>query len=371
MNVLILSSVIRQFYLFESNNILALRKLGYNVCGIANCDGDEDLRIKKIDIPIHHVDIKRSPFDIRNILALWNVLKFTRINKVDIIHCHSPIGGVVGRLVKLFNPSIKVIYTAHGFHFYRGSSFTSWLIYFPVEWILSFLTDCLITINNEDFMVAKSRLSSKKTVYVPGVGVDESRFNVVPMLSRAQLGLKQTQFVILCVGEFISRKNHISLIKAISILNPRDNLKVLLCGRGVLESSLKKVVRDLGLDDIVNFMGYRNDIDQIVALSDVFVFPSYQEGLPVSVMEAMLSGLPVIASNIRGVSDLIDDGKGGFLVEPDDVSTLANKINELMSDPIKSDSMSRYNQEKIRDFTSVSVLEKMLSVYSDCVSTER
>ncbi|WP_445425011.1 glycosyltransferase family 4 protein [Alishewanella sp. HL-SH06] len=371
MNVLILSSVVRQFYLFEANNIKALKELGCNVFGIANCDGDEDSRIKKVDVNVHHIDIKRSPFDIRNILALRDVLQFTKENKIDIIHCHSPIGGVIGRLVKLFNPDIKVIYTAHGFHFFQGSGLLNWLIYFPVEWVLSFLTDCLITINQEDFMLAKRRLHSKKTVCVHGIGVDESKFNMTHTLTRERLGLEKDDFVVLCVGEFIPRKNHSSLIKAIAILKPKDNLKVLLCGRGVLEDSLRKMVKDLELDNVVNFMGYRDDINQIVALSDVFVFPSYQEGLPVSVMEAMLSGLPVIASDIRGVKDLIDDSKGGFLVRPDDEVLLAAKIYDLISDPLMSERMSLYNQNKVKNFTSDSVLVEILAVYSDFMSNRR
>lgn len=330
---------------------------GYEVHVASN--GEEKLRYvdQKYNVPF-----ERSPFTLKNLEAYRKLKKIIDENDYKIIHCHTPVGGAIGRLASISarKKGSKVFYTAHGFHFYKGAFFVNWLIYYPIEKFLSYYTDVLITINKEDYKRAK-KFNAKKIIYVPGVGLDVSKFRDIVIdktQKRKEIGIPENSFVLLSVGELNRNKNHEVIIKAVSKLN-NPHIYYIICGRGPLEDYLKKKISELKLENQIKLLGFRDDINEILKAADVFVFPSYREGLPVSIMEAMASGLPVICSNIRGNTDLIKDGEGGYLVAPNDINGFAEKINFIYSNKTARENMSLVNVSKVIGYDIKTVLEDL------------
>jgi len=362
--ILIVSTVSRQFYLFERGNIEVLKSLGFDVHCAANFE-DENERLDELDIIKHHFDIQRSPFSMKNMRAYRQLKQIMKFGDFDAVHCHSPMGGVLARLAAKSEKLSPVIYTAHGFHFYEGSPWINWLIYYKVEKYLSKYTDTIVTINKEDFERAK-KFKANDIIAVPGIGIDSTKFENVKVnriKKRKDLEIPEDTVVLLIVGEMIKRKNHETALKALSTLK-NNNYVLLVCGKGELESQLKEMTLKLGISDKVKFLGFRNDIPEICIASDIFVFPSYQEGLPVSVMEAMSAGLPIIASRIRGNTDLIQDGIGGYLHKPEDYFGIAKSIDKIIDDKNLRVEMGIHNKEEVKKFDKQVVKDKMTKLYN-------
>lgn len=363
--ILIVSTVSRQFYLFEQGNIEVLKSLGYEVHGAANFS-DENERLDSLDIIRHHFDIERSPFSIKNIKAYKQLKKILKSEKFDAVHCHSPMGGVLARLSAKSVGISKIFYTAHGFHFYKGAPIINWLVYYPVEKLLSRYTDVIICINTEDSERSKS-FYAKRTFYVPGVGVDTKKIrsnNNDKKEKQVSLALPEETYIILSVGELNKNKNHEVVIRALAQLK-KENIYYVVCGQGDRENYLKNLARRLGVFEKVKFLGYRNDVAEIYKVADIFAFPSYREGLSVSLMEAMTAGLPIVCSNIRGNKDLILDEQGGYLLNPDDINGFAICINSLIQDAEKRKSMGEFNLSKVTEFDKADIKLQMSKLYSE------
>ena len=331
--------------------VAAKNDYGNSMPDIPNCDC-------YIDIPF-----ARNPFSIRNIKAYSMLKALIDKNHFDMIQCNTPVGGALGRLVarKARKNGAKVIYIAHGFHFMKGSSVLSWLLFYPVEKLLAHVTDVLVTINREDYDRAKRKLKAKKIVHVNGIGValEETENEFDRHAIRAQMGIKDSDILITSVGELIKRKNHKTMLKAIARLNS-PAVHYVITGSGRFGKKLENTARQLGLDN-VHFLGFCNRVYELLKVSDIFCFPSYQEGLPVALMEAMAAGLPVVASAVRGNTDLIVPGKGGLLYAPDDVEGFADGIHILMQTPELRCRMGAYNKERVREYD----IKNIKKVFSD------
>ena len=344
------------------------KKKGYEVHVAAKNDYDnkEECIIPFCD-KFHDLPFERSPLKKSNLHVYRDLKNIIDSNEYEIIHCHTPTGGAIGRLAarSTRKKCAKVVYTAHGFHFFKGAPLVNWLAYYPVERWLARYTDVLITINKEDYERAKSKFKAKRVEYIPGVGIDLEKFDTVEIdraLKRSQLGLPKDAFVVLSVGELNKNKNHEVVIRAIAkIDNP--NIHYIICGQGNLDGYLRNLSKELGVENQVHLLGFRKDIPEICKISDVFAFPSYREGLSVALMEAMANGLPVVCSNIRGNSDLIEDGKGGYLVEPADVEGFAKYIKDLIEDSRLRSELGRFNLEKIENYSIENVLKEMEKTY--------
>lgn len=361
--ILIVSTVSRQFYLFEQGNIEVLNSLGYEVHGAANFE-DTNKRLDSLEFTRHPFDIQRSPFSLKNIKAYIQLKKIMKSEEFDAVHCHSPMGGVLARLAAKAIGVKTVIYTAHGFHFYKGAPIINWLLYYPIEKWLSKYTDILITINEEDFKRAE-HFGYCKAKYVPGIGVDTEKFSINRELrakKRKELNIPEDAYVILSVGELNKNKNHEVVIKAISRFSNK-NIIYLICGEGVLREYLTKIVSDLTLTNQVRLLGFRNDINEIYSVADLFAFPSYREGLSVSLMEAMASGLPIVCSNIRGNKDIVEQGLSGYLLAISNVEDYYNAIVDIMNDNRLSSQMSLYNISHIKKFDKQEVKSIMQNIY--------
>lgn len=322
-------------------------------CIIPNCDKYYDIKFA------------RFPFSKVNINAYKELKKLIQENNYDIIHCHTPVAGVLTRLAAKNSKNTTVIYTAHGFHFFKGAPLVNWLIYYPVERFCARYTDKLITINKEDYKRAKRFKLHKngKVYYVPGVGINLEKIQNLKVdikQKKTEIGILEDIPVLLSVGELIKRKNHETVLKALSQIKDK-NFIYLICGRGILMEYLQNLTKQLGLESEVKFLGFRKDIAEICKTADLFIFPSYQEGLPVALMEAMAAGLPVIASNVRGNRDLIEKEN---LFEPNDVKTLTSLI-EKRFDVMENDGFRKETYTNLEQYSLTNVLKQMAEIYEE------
>lgn len=365
--------------LFNMDNIHLLQEMGYQVDVACNFEYGSVTSQQRVDefkqelqaegINVYHIPVPRKITAIRDILeSCRRVKKLVKEYQYEIVHCQSPIGGVIARLAckGARKKGTKVIYVAHGFHFYKGASLKNWFLFYPIEKYCARYTDCLVTINQEDYRIAKKKMSKAKSVeYIPGVGSKTENIKSLTFdkqSKRHEFGIQPDTTILLIVGEFIKRKNHEAVIRAFATSNLKDTV-LLLCGRGILENELKKLVADLNLSEKVIFTGYRKDIDEIVNIADVFLFPSFQEGLPISVIEAMAAGLPILCSDIRGNNDLITQGEGGYLFPPTDLFGIQQAMQKLVENVDLREAMGRKNQENVKQYDISNVRLHMKSIY--------
>ena len=316
---------------------------------------------------VYPISCVRSPFKKNNVKAIKQIRQIVDKNNYDLVHCHTPIASICARLAcrPLRKKGIKVIYTAHGFHFYKGAPLINWLLYYPLEKLCSRWTDVIITINKEDYSLARRKMKARKVEYVPGVGIDIARFQntiIDKSQKRREIGIPENSFMLLSVGELNKNKNHSLVIRAIA---KSENLKIhyVIAGEGSNRDYLINLANKLGISKQIHLLGYRTDVDELCKAADVYVHPSFREGLPVSVMEAMASGLPVICSKIRGNMDLIDE-KGGFLLDPNDADEFRDAIESIFEKNLFM--LGKNNQDKIACFSFPTVLKKMQNIYNDC-----
>lgn len=375
MNALMIAHVASMIDHFNIPNIKLLLELGYSVHVVCNfksgssCDDAEinELKLKLDDLGVTytHIDFERSPFSFVNLKAYRQLKKVFQECHYDLVHCHTPMGGVLGRLAakKYRKSGTKVIYTAHGFHFFKGAPLKNWLLYYPVEWLCAFWTDELITINKEDYARAQKHMHAKHVTYIPGVGVDLKKFS--PNIyteeeianARAELGVDTDEKMLLSVGELIPRKNHESVIRALAKLNNKK-IKYFICGTGERKERLEKLIEELGLSENVRLLGYRTDISKLCDCADLFVFPSLQEGLPVALMEAIASKTAVICSDIRGNTDLVGEKA---LFEAENISQISEKINEYLCNDL-SEEVER-NYANLKKYDIEKVVDEMKTLY--------
>ncbi|MEC2056068.1 glycosyltransferase family 4 protein [Peribacillus psychrosaccharolyticus] len=326
-----------------------------------------------LDLPFvdqrHDIPIQRSPFSLKNIIAYQELKKIMDQHSYQIIHCHTPMGGVLSRLAARTTrmKGTKVIYTAHGFHFCKGSPFINWMMYYPIEKSLARMTDCLITINNEDYQLAKERKFKAVTIkHVHGVGVDNERFHPISAFSKSVLrsehGYKNKEFILFYAAEFNKNKNQQLLIRALSSVKEKiPQAKLLLAGTGPLLEECKKSAVRLGVEHMVDFLGFRKDIDSLLKISDLAVASSLREGLPVNIMEAMSSGLPVIATKNRGHMELIQQEKNGYLIPSEDDKQFSIRILELFHSIEQREKMGKMSEKIINATYTLAVVRSELN----------
>ncbi|MGG4393764.1 glycosyltransferase family 4 protein [Paenibacillus thiaminolyticus] len=321
---------------------------------------------RKFDIPF-----ERSPFRWRNREAYRQVKRLIEQQGYQIVHCHTPVGGVLARLAsrRARRQGTQVMYTAHGFHFCRGAPLINWLLYYPVEKLLARSTDCLITINQEDYRLAvRRRFKAKRIEHVHGVGVSGERFYPALLEDKASLRERMSfdwnDILLFYAAEFNRNKNHQLLIHALARIRDRaPQVRLLLAGEGALLEACKSVSVKLGVDRHVHFLGYRNDIPNLLHMSDIAVSGSLREGLPVQMMEAMACGLPVIATRNRGHLELVCDGRNGYIVPPQAAEQLAERIATLAASPDLRESMGRESLQMFRKYEQKAVLHELGLIY--------
>lgn len=357
---------------FNMGNVKLLQDLGYCVYVAANFDDYSAWSVEKTEkfvkeleeknIEFKNICFPRNPLALKKLFsALMALRKHIEAEGFEVVHCHTPVAAMCTRLAcrKARKKGTRVIYTAHGFHFFKGAPLKNWLIYYPIEKICSYFTDVLITINQEDYALAKKRMKAKIIEYVPGVGIDADKFSSVHIDragKRRELGIPEKAVLLLSVGELNKNKNHEIIIRAIEDLE----VYYVIAGKGDYDTYLQGIIDSLGLTERVKLLGYRSDVSELCQAADIFAFPSFREGLSVSVMEAMASGLPVVCSRIRGNTDLIDEN-GGVLFDPGSLPECKAATETLLRANLTE--MGQYNEKKVDCFKTEKVNKKMKELY--------
>lgn len=367
--VLIIATVVKTHIMqFHIPTLKLFKDMGWETAVAARNDynNPEECQIPYCD---HFYDIpfERIPFMPKNVECYKRLKGIIDHGNYQIIHCHTPVGGVLGRLAarKTRKEGSRVLYTAHGFHFYRGTPLKNWLMYYPIEKICSYFADDIITINQEDYRFAKKHFQHLRIFYLPGIGIDVGRFSKAPDCAidfHNLFHLRKDEKVMISVGEMTANKNHRTIIKALT-LSQLGNVHYMIVGSGVCRPRLEEYAARLNVSDRVHFLGYRNDIASLLHASDVFVFPSYREGLPVALMEAMAAGVPIVASRIRGNVDLIEDGVNGFLCDPQDAEGFASKIQKILEEPDLAEKFRKNSFQKIKVYEKSIVTKQLREIY--------
>ncbi len=319
---------------------------------------------------IFDVPFSRSPFSKNNIKALKMLKKIISDDGYEINHCNTPMGGVLTRLAakKARKKGTKVLYTAHGFHFYKGSPFKNWLLYYPVEKMLSRITDGLITIVGEDYYLANKKFHCP-VYHTFGVGVKTEKFKSFSALEAQKFREEQNwsdKIVLLCTGELNKNKNQIALINALPhVLVKNPNVILLLAGNGPERSNLIKAISEQGLDKNAFLLGYRTDLEKYVWSSDIVISLSKREGLPVNILEAMYCEKPVIASNNRGHRELISNGINGILLEKTNSSSVCDAISKLVTEKDSTEKYVFASLKKVQLYLDFNVKEQLRDIYKD------
>lgn len=356
---------------FVGSALAAAKSLGIDFYVVANRSASNPEQIaadeKEYGVHLLHADISRSPLSLSNVKAYKQICEIIRKYDIDYIHCNTPVGGVLGRLAGKKCKVKKVLYQAHGFHFYKGAPKKNWIIYYTIEKLLARFTDCIVTMNAEDNVAAKrfKRRNNGPVYNVHGVGIDLSLYEGLEQQresKRQELGFTESDIVLISMGDLILRKNYTVAIDAVAKCdNPK--LHYIICGKGPELDNLKQRAKALGVEQQIHFLGFRSDIKELLAAADIFIFTSLQEGMPRSMMEAMAAGLPCIASKIRGNVDLIQNGKGGFLCAPTDSDAVAKAISLCTYDVRKK--FGRENLIAIQQYDIHVVEEEIRKIYEE------
>ena len=320
---------------------------------------------EKYNFTMRKIDFPRSPLSTKTLKSRKALFNLVKENKYDLIYCHQPVGGVMGRMAG-HKFKIPVIYVAHGFHFFKGCPKKN-LLYKFIEKHYSRYTDALVTMNEEDYQSAL-KFKAKRVYKINGIGFDSSKYCKTEddfTELKNEFGIQDGDVAFLSIGELNENKNHSVVLEAVSQLKESSHIKYFICGQGQRKVEYESFIKENGLEGQVKLLGYRKDIANVLNVMNVFIMPSLREGLPRSIMESMAYGLPCIVSDIRGCRDLIDDNNGGFLVDATDSEAFASKIKELSDNKDLRDSMGEYNKNKIKDYTTDVVLEQMKKIYME------
>ena len=318
---------------------------------------------------VYNIPFSRSPKSPDNMTAYKQLKKIIDEGNYDIIHCNTPMGGIVTRLAarKARKNGTKVYYTAHGFHFYKGASKKNWLVFYPIEKHFAKYTDKLITINREDFKLAEEKFKTDVR-YIHGVGVDEKRYYPVgeeeKQKIRSELGFTPTQKILLCVGELLPNKSQKTAVRVVKMLKKDyPDCVLLLAGNGPERENLKNEIKECGVEENVKMLGYCTCLEKYQRIADLSVSCSRREGLPLNIVEAMLTENPVVASFNRGHCELIEDGKSGYIVPFDDASAMYKSALDILSNADKSRNMGKYGREIALNYGFESVKDELESIY--------
>jgi len=355
---------------FEKSNIQILNELGIEVHLCANWSDKKynykeekltDLKFQKIDI-----EFDRSPLSLKNVKAMFKLKKVISMNDYYLVDCHNAVTGFYGRIISIICRVKKIMYTAHGFQFFKQGKIIDWIFFYPIEKILSIFTNQMIVINNEDYDIAK-KMHSKEVTKIPGVGLDYQYFSEnigEKNILKKEFCFSSDSFILISIGELSKRKNQEVILRALEKIKNKKII-YLIVGQGSEESNLKRLSKELLLDERVYFLGHRNDIRILNNISDVALFPSKREGLGMAALESMASGLPLISSNVHGINDYSINEYTGFKCNPDNVLQFAESITELYDNEKLRDIMSQNAKKVAKEFDVKNVESTMKRIYQN------
>jgi glycosyltransferase EpsD len=369
LKILYVTTISNTVNAFLIPHIEFLIKSGHQVDVAFNCMQDADPKLIELGCKVYNINFSRSPLNRNNFSSYRNIKSLVLKERYDLVHTHTPIASFITRLACRNIKGLKLLYTAHGFHFFKGAPLKNWLIYYPLEKIAAKYTDAIITINEEDYKLAKS-LKQKNSAYkIPGIGVNLEKFSQGDDSNKRRLrieyGLKDDDFLLFYAAELNYNKHQDLLINGLSYLKfKKPSIKLLLAGEGPFLNRYRDQVKKLKLEQNVHFLGYREDIPNLLKMSDIAVSASRREGLPVNILEAMACGLPVISSNCRGNQDLVVNGENGYIIGINDVQGFVNSVESLYSSTNLRMKFGKENIDRVKQYSIHSSINKMAIIYS-------
>lgn len=354
---------------FHKPVIRMLQEMGHQVevAAANNLHLKENLTLTEPDA-IHEVKFSRSPFSLQIFPAYRQLKKVIEAGEYDIVHCNTPVAGILSRLAcrKLRKQGkIKVLYEAHGLHFFKGGPKSGWLIWYPIERFFSRFADMMVLINKMDYTLVKEKFHTPMVRRIPGIGVNLSQFKDLGNGDlRQELSLPEDTPIVVSVGELNENKNHKTVIRAISQMENKQ-AHYCIAGNGPLLQELTALTQQLGVSDRVHFLGYRRDVPIILRQADVFVLPSQREGLGMAAIEAMSCGLPLVSSNRHGINDYSIEGVTGYKHHPLDSQGFAGSLDKILSDDELRREMGEKCKEIAQEFTLEASLDCMRKYYME------
>lgn len=374
--ILYVTTVSSTINAFLVPHIKYLIEQGYKVDVATNITDEVDKYLIDIGVRVFKVDFQRTPISLKNSRAYKQIREIQKNEKYDMVHVHTPVASFVTRYALRKEKNLKIIYTCHGFHFYKGGSILNWMLFYPIEYLAARWTDKLITINSEDLEVAKKfKLRSNGSVSkIHGVGIEKEKYvveNFDKSEYRKKLNLENEDFVILVLSELNKNKNHIQLIKAMSKLKDKyPNIKALFAGVGPLEEEIKSQIKNYGLENNIQLLGWRNDVKELINSCDVVGLFSKREGLGKCLLEGMICGKAVIATNTRGPKELIVNDENGFLFEIDEHEETIKSIEKIYKDKSLKAKFEYNGKKKADKYLLENVLFQLDEIYKSIESDE-
>lgn len=369
MKVLFVASVYRHFKAFHIPYIKWFQSRGFEVYAAANVEDIlEREYLETLGVKCINISFERNPIKVKNFKAFRELRKLSHQIKFDIIHTHTPVASFLVRLAYAKNNETNIIYTAHGFHFYKGAPFINWLTFFQAEKLAVKWTNHIITINVEDYKNAKLLgYKTNQISYVHGVGIDPNIKTITSTKKsdlKKEFSIKENEIVISCVAELNNNKNQVFLLRNWKKIKENcPNAKLILIGKGTKQQDYVNFVQKNKLDDIV-FAEYRNDVMDILQISHIITLLSKREGLGKSLLEGMICNLPCIATNTRGPKDLIQNGKNGYLIDLNDDKDLIDKFSLLLNNHKLRDEMGKESYQIASKYFLENVIKEYSEIYN-------
>lgn len=375
-NVLIVATLASFIDFFEKNDIKILQDMGYQVHLAANYNNeygkDYYSSFRNLGVITHQIEFKRSPFSPYNISIIKNIKEIINSYQFQLIHCHTPVGGVIARLAARNSrkEGTKVVYSVHGLQFCKGESIKNWILFYPIEKFLSRYCDAIISINKEDYSLIKRKFNNTKTYYIPGVGIDTQKVSstvVDVRKKRKELGISDADYMVFSSGELTKRKNHQIIIRALHLLND-PNIHYFIAGEGPMKNNLIELAGRLHMSSQVHLLGFREDIYHLLKSADIFAFPSVHEGFGISLLEAMSIGLPCTATAVQGINDLLTNKD--LLHKWNDCEGFSQSIECLIHDKILYAKESKNNSEYAQRF-DIKIIDKIMrNIYQEILKDQ-
>lgn len=367
--VLLVANVAKEHVLkFHIPTIKQLSEAGWQI-DVA-CSGEESVPYCNRQFIMSY---KRSPFNFALFKGILELRKIVDAGKYDIVYCHTPVGGMAARIASISarKKGTKVVYFAHGFHFFKGAPLLNWMLYYPIEKLLSLVTDSIILINQEDYQLTKKKFRNCNAYLLNGIGVDEERFvvenkNQIRQEYREAFNVPQDATVLIYLAELLPNKNQSFLMRVLkNILDTGQNVYLVLAGFDHTEGKFEKYAEKLGVREHVRFVGWREDVGNLYAMSDICTATSIREGFGLNLVEAMICGLPVVATNNRGHATIIRNGENGFLIPLNEEKLFAKQIQRLIEDEkLRDEYIQKGLQEKDK-YTSKEILENIMAILKE------
>lgn len=369
MKILLVTTISNTINSFLGTQIKKMNELGYTLDVATKIN--QDIILDKLVNQVFNIHFSRRPFSFRNIKAYFAISKILKNNYYDLIYTHTPIASFIVRLSnKNQKKMAKVIYVAHGFHFHKNAKYLSWLLYYPLEKWLSKYTTTIITINKEDYELAQKKFRSCKIFHINGIGFNYYNYHQKNrLLNTTDTTDFNKPIQLISVGELNNNKNHINVIKTLK-LSRISNYEYRIFGKGIKYKYLKHIIKKWKMDKNIFLMGYKENIFDYMIISDIYIHPSKREGLPISILEAMASGLPILASNTRGNNDIIVNEKNGFLYDLNDKNDLTTKLMYLVNNRNARNKIGMINMSDAKNYSDRIITKKYISIIEKTLGDE-